>query len=456
MNYAETLSYLLGLGHETLAIKLGLKNISLLLRKLENPQQTFTSVQISGTNGKGSTAAMLDAICNSAGLKSGLYTSPHLTSITERIRIAGEDISREAFAEHATQVRTAAEDLLTSSAIAALPSFFEQVTAIGLLAFRASNVAVAILETGMGGRLDATSAAEAQVVGITQIGVDHEEYLGESLTSIAREKAATIRRGVLAVLAPQEPDVMKVLLNQCVRSQVKPEIAGDNTKVEAVSDTGRFSVSFTTPGGRYENVRLAMRGRHQIINAAVATALAEGLERCGFPITTEAIVTGLETARHPGRLELFDTRPRYLLDGAHNTAGAIALREYLERYTRGELTLVFGAMREKRLPEIAEVLFPIAQKVILTKPDNPRAASVELLEEIALKSKLNADIWCVPEPQAALQQARTCTPSDGVICITGSIYLVGELRNRIAREIKTTSQRDDHVKRLKATDNRQR
>ena len=435
MNYAETLSYLLSLGHETIALKLGLKNIQLLLNKLGNPHQAFTIVQIAGTNGKGSTAAMLDAICTAAGVRSGLYTSPHLTSITERIRTSSQDISAHEFAEYATQVRAASEELLSSSLIAALPTFFEQITAIALLAFRQNEIDVAILETGMGGRLDATSAAGAAIVGITQIALDHEEHLGQTVTSIALEKAAIIRPSVSTVLAQQEHEVMAVLLEQCIRSDVKPNVVGDNASIDVVSETGgRFVVSFTTTKAKYKGVNLALRGRHQLSNAALALALAEELACRGFPITPEAIISGLEVVRHPGRLELFDARPRYLLDGAHNTAGSLALREYLDEYERGEVTLIFGAMREKRLHEMAQVLFPAARKVILTKPDSPRAASMDVLREIALDVVAGHKVCCAPDPLAALELAKTCTAADGLICVTGSLYLVGELRAGIETE----------------------
>jgi len=201
MNFEAAVRYLLGLGHETLAIKLGLRNTELLLNALDNPERAFPSVQIAGTNGKGSTAAMLDSICRAAGIKCGLYTSPHLVSITERIRVSGVEITREDFAACATTVREVSRQL------EALPTFFEQLTAIALLAFRNAGIELAILETGLGGRLDSTTAANASIVGITQIAMDHEEYLGHTLEGIAAEKAAIIRRGVNAVIARQQPAV---------------------------------------------------------------------------------------------------------------------------------------------------------------------------------------------------------------------------------------------------------
>jgi dihydrofolate synthase/folylpolyglutamate synthase len=373
MQFAEALRYLLSLGHETLAIKLGLKNIQLLLEQLGNPQHSYFSVQIAGTNGKGSTAAMLDSICRAAEINTGLFTSPHLSSLTERVQINGDEISQTEFAALATKVRAAAEALLASDSIVgtplrgrprsgiiqALPTFFEQVTAIALLAFQKSNVELAILETGLGGRLDATTAVEAKVVGITPIARDHEMYLGETITSISAEKAAIIRPGVTAIVAPQEEEALRVIRTRGETVGVVPSVDECQIKVEGMDDGGRARVTFQTKTDRYENVFLGLRGRHQITNASVAVRLAESLRTHGFDIPPAAIIAGLETANHPGRLERFEGRPSVLLDGAHNPAGAQALRDYLEEFVTSPLTLVFGAMRDKRLDAMAEVLFPL-------------------------------------------------------------------------------------------------
>src|SRR5438132_11904451 len=224
MTFEQSLSYLLSLGHETLTIKLGLANTETLLAAFGNPHERFPSVQIAGTNGKGSTAVMLDAICRAAGIRAGLFTSPHLISITERISINGEQISRDDFARLTSKVKTAAEELLKQRRLETLPTFFEHVTAVALLAFREAKVDVAILETGLGGRLDSTTAAGAQIVAITPIAMDHQEYLGNTLAEIAAEKAAIIRPGVTAIVAPQMEEAMKVILTQCERSQVEPRM----------------------------------------------------------------------------------------------------------------------------------------------------------------------------------------------------------------------------------------
>jgi dihydrofolate synthase / folylpolyglutamate synthase len=428
MQFAEALRYLLSLGHETLAIKLGLRNISLLLESLGSPQQKFFSVQIAGTNGKGSTAVMLASICQAAGIRTGLFTSPHLTSITERIQIDGKEISEELFAECATRVRSAAEELVSESTIEAAPSFFEQVTATAFLAFIEGKVELAILETGLGGRLDATSVAGAQVVGITPIAMDHEEYLGKTISSIAKEKAAIIRPETTAVVAPQSAEVMHIILESAGSRGVVPSIDDVKTEVQGFTEDGCATATFTTPEDRYESTPLGLRGRHQITNAALAIRLAEALRQHRFKIPHAAIASGLESAKHPGRLEVISANPRVLLDGAHNPSGAAALKEYLGEFARGQITLVFGAMKDKRLDEMAEVLFPLANNLVLTEPQNPRAASVDQLEELARQIIPSVPVRKVSSVAEALKVAREVTSDNGLIAVAGSLYLIGEVK----------------------------
>jgi dihydrofolate synthase/folylpolyglutamate synthase len=396
MNFQEAVSYLLSLGHETLTIKLGLRNTELLLSALGNPERAFASVQIAGTNGKGSTAVMLDSICRAAGIKCGLYTSPHLVSITERITISGVQISPEEFAACVTTVRDVAAQF------EALPTFFEQLTVAALLAFRNARIELAILETGLGGRLDSTTAAKASIVAITPISMDHEEYLGDTLESIAAEKAAIIRPGVQAVIAKQDPVALGVLLRRCEETGVTP-----------ILDTDMHG---------YEGVHLGLRGRHQVENAGEAIRLAELLD-----IPDTAIITGLETTTHPGRLELIQHEPAFLIDGAHNPAGAKSLRDYLNEFEARPLTLVFGAMRDKQLEQMAEILFPCADTLILTTIKNPRSASIERLQEVADRFA-RGRVLTNESSSAALRIAEAETPPEGLICIAGSLYLVGELR----------------------------
>jgi len=402
MHFDEAVKYLYGLGHEILTLKLGLRNTELLLRSLDNPEQSFRAVQIAGTNGKGSTAVMLDSISRAAGVRTGLYTSPHLVSITERIRIAGHQISEEDFARHTLTVRDASQRLLDSGELDALPTFFEQLTAIALLAFREAQIEFAILETGLGGRLDSTTAAKAGIVAITRIAMDHEQYLGYTIESIASEKAAIIRPGVTAVIGKQDPRALSVLLSRCEETGVQPILA-------------------TPPS---EPIRIGLLGKYQLENAAIAIRVAESLS-----ISRDAIITGLETAQHPGRLELIRSEPPVLLDGAHNPSGAEALRDYLEQCGKKPLTLVFGAMSDKKLDRLGEILFPLANNLILTTIDNPRAASLHALLAVATKFA-HGSVMTFETVADAFQTSHRITPTQGMICVTGSLYLIGEWKKQ--------------------------
>ena len=444
MNFAEATQYLLSLGHETLTMKLGLRNTELLLESLGNPQQSYESVQLAGTNGKGSTAVMLDSICRAAGIFTGLYTSPHLVSITERIKIDDNEISEDRFANLASQVRRAAENLVASEKLEALPTFFEHVTAIALLAFRDAGVELAILETGLGGRLDSTTAVRARTVAITPISLDHQEYLGETLAEIAAEKAAVIRAGSVVVVSPQPEVARRFILARCRECGVVPVWATEDISELQMN----LGYTFRTEKDDYEKVQLTLRGAHQLTNAATAVALAEALGSRSFAISREAIIEGLQSARHPGRLEVFEDssddaeKVFVLLDGAHNPAGAAALRAYLDgahHLTRTPITLVFGAMADKQLDQMAATLFPVAARLVLTQPRNPRAARVELLRQLAEKYAPQISTELITGSDMAMARAISLTaPNLEKICVTGSLYLVGEVRQWLESRYKLT------------------
>jgi dihydrofolate synthase/folylpolyglutamate synthase len=429
MTYEDSVQYLTSLGHETVAIKLGLEKVRLLLDRLGNPQNKFFKVQIAGTNGKGSTSAMLDAICRATKIRTALFTSPHLIDPTERIRINGEDISRDEFARLTAIVRDASSALIKKGDLTAPPSFFEHLTAIFLLAAAGAAVELAILETGLGGRLDATTATEAEVVGITSIALDHQEYLGPTLVGIAAEKAAIIRAGVSAVSAPQLPEATSVINERAMDAGVALRWADGDASAVTVEPDGRLRVDFVTSKAKYADVVLNLRGRHQLNNAATAIELAEMLEERGWPIEPDLIRTGLRSAQHSGRLEMWTGAPPFLFDGAHNPAGAAALADYLREFVTAPITLVFGAMREKEFDQILAALCPLAQSVIFTEPNSPRAATVASLRDAApadLDHERIVLAWDVP---VALQTALNDTSNEGVICVTGSLYLVGEAQS---------------------------
>ena len=430
MDFAASVRYLTSLGHETLAMKFGLRNTELLFTELGDPETKFRSVQIAGTNGKGSTASFLDAICRAANIRTGLYTSPHLVSITERIKVCGRDVGDENFAAHATRVREIAEGLVNSSQLEARPTFFEQVTAIALSVFSEARIELAILETGLGGRLDSTTAARAQLVGITPIDFDHQQYLGNTLESIAAEKAAIIRPGVLAVIAQQQPEALRVILDRCEECHVTPVYETCVTRIEEESQDGRVKATFETASDNYEHVWLGLRGRHQVENAAVAIQLAEQLRFLDFNISRESIEQGLAAASHPGRLELIGSQPTFLLDGAHNPAGAQTLRDFLQQFRLRPLVLVFGAMQDKELDQFARILFPVADYIVLTCVANPRTASTDQLKKLANTIGSDWEIRIVSSSDEALRLAMEVA-GHGMICIAGSLYLVGEVRPKV-------------------------
>lgn len=407
MNFQEAEVYLLSLGNEVAAMKLGLESIRALLKALGNPQDNYLKVQVAGTNGKGSVCAFLDSICRTTGVQVGLYTSPHLISITERIRINGENISEDNFARLAMRVRETAESLAQSGSLPSVPTFFEQVTAIALLAFAEAKVELAILETGLGGRLDATTAANSEICAITRIDLDHQEYLGETIEEIAAEKAAIIHPGSQVVIGDQRPEAMKVILERCRELGIEPVIA------EALSRT-----------------EVGLNGHHQIENAAVAAGVAKELQSFR-PISSDDIVAGLRNTRHAGRLEYQD---KYLFDGAHNPGGASALARYLDELEQRPLTLVFGAMVDKPIIEMLGLLVPRAERIVLTQPANERAASYDKLLEAMPDGISKETTFATDTVSKAIDIAKTVTPQDGIILVTGSLYLVGEVKKILSQK----------------------
>lgn len=431
--FDEAMAYLSSLGNEVVAMKLGLESVARLLSRLGDPQLRFPSVIVAGTNGKGSTACMIDSIARRARLTTGLFTSPHLVSIEERIRIGGFPIRRERFAILSGRVRDAAEELVDEGLLMAPPTFFEQVTAIAFLEFAERRVDLAVLEVGMGGRLDATNVVDPLVAVVTPISFDHERYLGSTLAEIAGEKAAVIKRGAAAVIAHQPVEALEPIIERCLALDVLPEFAGE-CEIHH-NENGRFTFSYETESDRYDRVELGLRGRHQVENAVLAIHAAEALRRAGLGITRGTVLDGLKAADWPGRLELVLGAPPVLLDGAHNEAGALALRAYLDEFCHYPITLVFGAMDDKHVDRMAEALFPAVRAVVLTRVGSQRSADpVALAATLPAAGGGGAPI-VASSVEEALAWAFHVTPRDGVICVAGSLYLVGEVRARLASRV---------------------
>ncbi len=408
MDFEGSVNYLYSLGNEVETMKLGLENFRTLLAELGNPHENYLKVQVAGTNGKGSVCAFLDSICREAGIRTGLYTSPHLISITERIRIDGVEISEDEFARLATRVRETAERLLAEGKLGYTPTYFEQVTAIGLLAFADAKVELAILETGLGGRLDATTATAAEIAVITRIDLDHQEYLGDTLEKIAAEKAAIIRRGSKVIVVDQNAEAMNVINEVCLDNGVSPCIA---------AEIGLKAFGFPPR-------RLGLAGRHQFENARAATAAAFTL-RGHFEISDDDIIAGLENARHPGRIDRIGP---FLLDGAHNPSGAAALREYLDEFVAEPITLIFGAMKDKDVAGMARVLFPMADNIVLVASSNKRS-----LDPLEILRSCDRELWREKpvnpvEIGQLLDIAERAVKDGGVAVVTGSLYLIGDVK----------------------------
>ena len=426
MNFEESSSYLLSLGNEVSAMKLGLENIRTLLAALDNPQNDFLKVQVAGTNGKGSVCAFLDSICVGAGIKTGLFTSPHLISITERIKVGGVEISETDFALHAAKIREVSESLFAKGDLENIPTFFEQITAIALSFFAEKKIELAILETGLGGRLDATTAANAEIVAITSIDYDHQEYLGNTLTEIAAEKAAIIRADTKVVVGQQKREAELVIRGRCREVRVEPIFATTNI-VTKKHDHGILRSNFRTEKANYLDVELGIPGRHQIQNAAVAIAVTELLSEFDFKITHEDIWLALENVKHEGRMEFAG---RFLFDGAHNPAGAKALREYLDEFVDHPITMIFAAMNGKDVVEIGRILFPNIENLILTKPENSRAMEPDTMLNFFMHLGLK-NIFLTTSVSEAIEVSGNIVSPDDLICVTGSLYLVGEAKKML-------------------------
>src|SRR5580692_6600714 len=445
MSYENAIARMYALGHEltqTPSHKFDLAHMRVLLEALNHPERKFPGILIAGTNGKGSTAATLASILQASGLRTGLYTSPHLVRINERIRISGSEITDDDFALLHDVVDRTAERLVEEGELPWHPSFFEMLTAIAFEYFAQNKVEIAVLEVGMGGRLDATNVIQPRVSVITDISLDHQKFLGNTVAEIAREKAGIIRSGGVVVTLPQQPQANDVIGNTILElgaqgvsavPYVPPVSPGS---VDYVARTSKNCAQDARPVSRYPLqvmgkqilIETPLIGRHQLRNVALAIAAAEVLSHQGFAITAETIERGARDTSWPGRFQVVRAQngaPEYVFDVAHNPAGAWALRSTLSAcYEDRPLTFVFGAMRDKAISEMAEILFPLAERVIATRSDNPRSANPDEIREAA--ARIATDIEDAADVPAALGRARSLAGSEGVVVITGSIYIVGE------------------------------
>jgi len=413
---------------------LGLHRTRAMMQALGNPQERYPSIHIAGTNGKGSVAAMSESVLRHAGLVTGLYTSPHLVRVEERIRVNSRQISPRSFAALATRIQRVEAALLEKKILDRPLTTFEFLTCCAFLHFAEKKIDIAVIEVGLGGKLDATNVILPQVSVITGISLDHQNYLGNTLTKIAGEKAGIIKDHVPVISGCCVPAPRRVIRNQS-RAVKAPllEICGNPIIRNKQEWRGVYSFDLKTPLREYRNLRLSLAGEHQTRNAALAVMAIEALKR--FPIKVRDIRGGLADTHWPGRLDEYSSRRRTLLDGAHNPEGANLLRDFLvHKRKAAEIHLVFGAMRDKNIRAMGGYLFPLAKTIHLTPIPNSRCA--DPAEVAFLHKRFRSRIKIHPNMNAALLSAwRECSPS-GLVVVTGSLYLVGELLSLVRRFAK--------------------
>jgi dihydrofolate synthase/folylpolyglutamate synthase len=438
VNYPDSVHFLYALGNEIKTAKFGLERIRTVLEALGNPQDRCRFVHVAGTNGKGSTCAMIESALRAAGHSTGMFISPHLSEPTERISIDGQPVPVATFTDAFNRVHGIVEELLDRGAIDLHTSYFETVTAMAFLIFAEAETTLVALETGLGGRLDATNVVLPELCVITPIDFDHEAYLGRSLEAIAGEKAGILKPGAPAVFSRQRPEAEQVLERRAAELGIPVSRAADWSVCDLELSARRSRFTLVAPERRPDErwpgapervrkpqspgptrIQCPLAGEHQVENAVTA-ALA--LVQLGVP--QPAIEQGIARTRWPGRLEHISEDPEILVDGAHNPAGARALAAFLDRFYRGRrVRLIYGAMRDKAVEEVCGILFPSAQEVIVTAPDQPRALHPQAIRDLAEHPNLRV----APTLGQALELVRDATPQDAIV-ITGSLYLVGEAR----------------------------
>lgn len=426
MSYGRTIEYLYGL--QKYGMKFGLDNTRRLMAALGNPQNSFRSVHVAGTNGKGSTSAMIAAILRTGGIRTGLFTSPHLLSFTERIRVDGSEISEDQVIELADMVRRSAEKQEDFS-----PTFFEVVTSMAFVHFRSMQTGWAVVEVGMGGRLDATNILSPEVSVITSISLDHREFLGSTLREIAREKAGIIKDGVPVVSAGQDPDVAAVLGQAASEHGSTLHRYGDTFAAELTAwDIDGISLHYH--GDRdLRDLRVPLAGEHQLVNAAVAIKTAELIMKRSPDIHCD-IRQGLLDTAWPGRLEFVHRPCPVLIDGAHNPAAARTLAGYLERLLQGKyrrIIFVIGIMADKDIEGILRPLLPLASECIFAAPAYGRAAAPAVLAAYA-RTLGHASQETSGVAEALSRAEGLCLPGDLVV-ITGSFYTIGEAKEALGQ-----------------------
>lgn len=458
MRYTEAINYLYSL--HKYGIKLGLNNMVKLMSLFENPHDSLPFIHVAGTNGKGSTAAIIAHMLKASGLKVGLFTSPHLVSFTERIRVNDKEITEDEVANLAAEIKEKVSDSIAQGKIQNFsPTFFEVVTAMALLHFKRKKADIAVMEVGMGGRLDATNIITPEVSVITNISYDHCEFLGYTLSEIANEKAGIIKRGIPVVTSLQEPEAMEVIKRKSVAEEAELYVYGkDFLSVLKKEDTSGIYFDYkSSEGFTIHDLYLPLIGEHQMQNASVAIkAVMIALKRLSQVSKVlfqegniaKLIRNGLATTRWPGRLEIISEDPPILIDGAHNPGAAIALsnaiaKNFLHKYKK--IILVLGIMADKDIKGIMRPLIPLAAEIILTSPNYKRAASAAKLVEAAADlgfPNVHATQSVKDAIEMAIKYSRCRISGPALIVITGSFYTIGEAKEVLGQKGVLTSLRE--------------
>jgi dihydrofolate synthase/folylpolyglutamate synthase len=402
-------------------IRLGLGPLKRLLVRMKHPEKRYASIVIGGTNGKGSIAAMAASMLTAGGFRTGLYTSPHLLDVRERIRIDGCMISTEDMSACVDDIRQELREDLT---------YFEFLTAMAFHFFNRQQVDVAILEVGMGGRLDATNVVKPAVSVISNVSLDHRAYLGTRIEQIAWEKSGIIKRNGFCLTAARQKKAIQMIEAVSRNQHARLFRLGDQIKVRRQAGDCFSFVGFNR---RYDHLRCALRGKHQIDNAALAVSAVVLLAERGFSLTEEAIRRGLRETTWEGRLEILQRRPTVLVDGAHNPAGISSLCTALkEEFCYRRLIVIFGVLDDKDYARMLKRLAPIADRLFLTRPEGDRALSPETL--LPLARRYQQGVVMTEKPDQALRQALAAAGPDDLVCATGSLYLVGAVKRFFAEQ----------------------
>lgn len=433
MNHRQILEYLAQKGNEVQMMHLGLHRTSAMMQALGNPQNKYRSIHIAGTNGKGSVAAMLESILRHAGLVTGLYTSPHLVRVEERIRILGSPIAARSFASLGTRIRNTEADLLKKKLLDRALTTFEFLTCSAFLHFAEKGIDIAVIEVGLGGKLDATNVIHPEVCVVTGVSLDHQNYLGTSLTKIAGEKAGVIKEGIPVISGCSTPIPRRVVRRRAEKVGAPLLDACRSCVVRIRREyTEGYSFDLHTPKREYRNLHIPLAGEYQTQNAALAIAALEKVE--SVPVKIGDIRSGLIRTRWLGRLDEYKSRRRTLLDGAHNPEGAKSLRNFLLKRKEKEIHIVFGAVRDKNIRKIGATLFPLAKSIHLTPLINTRSSDPD--EIVRLHKRFQSRMKLHPNMRKALYSAWKECSFSGLVIVTGSLYLVGELLPLIRSKVE--------------------